>query len=45
MDASAKPVIDPQQRRRVRRSAWLLGGIVLAVYFGFILYSILHARS
>jgi uncharacterized membrane protein (DUF485 family) len=37
-------VIDREQRRRVRRSALLLGLIVLAVYIGFIVHSVLRAQ-
>ncbi len=37
--------MDPAQRRRVRRSALLLGLIVLAFYIGFILFSVLHGHK
>ncbi len=36
-------VVDREQRRRVRRSALLLGLIALAVYTTFIVHSVLHA--
>jgi hypothetical protein len=35
--------VDPHQRRHVRRTALLLGLLVLAIYAGFIVYSILRA--
>jgi uncharacterized membrane protein (DUF485 family) len=44
MSAQTPVNSDPDRRRRVRRSAWVLGVIVLAFYVGFILYSILHGH-
>ncbi len=41
--ASARPM-DPEQRRRVRRNVTVLVVVVLALYFGFILYSVLHGQ-
>jgi hypothetical protein len=35
--------MDPDQRRHVRRTAVILGVLALAIYVGFILYSILRA--
>jgi uncharacterized membrane protein (DUF485 family) len=37
-------VVDREQRRRVRRSALLLGLIVLAVYLSFIVHAVLRAQ-
>jgi hypothetical protein len=34
--------MDRDQRRRVRRSALLLGLIALAIYTSFIVHSVLH---
>jgi hypothetical protein len=36
--------IDREQRRRVRRSALLLGLLVLAVYTAFIVHAVLRAH-
>jgi hypothetical protein len=36
--------IDREQRRRVRRSALLLGLLVLAVYAAFIVHAVLRAH-
>ncbi|HEY1726120.1 MAG TPA: hypothetical protein VGF89_11900 [Steroidobacteraceae bacterium] len=44
MSAQSRVAMNPDQRRRVRRSAWVLGVIVMAFYVGFILYSILHGH-
>lgn len=44
MNADVKVVMDREQRRRVRRSALLLGLIVLAFYSTFILYAVLHGH-
>ena len=35
--------VDPRQRRQVRRTALLLGLLVLVIYTSFIVYSILRA--
>jgi len=45
MSAQARLQVDPAQRRRVRRSALLLGLIVLAFYIGFIVFSVLHGHQ
>jgi hypothetical protein len=42
MSPQAKVDIDPAQRRRVRRSALLLGLIALAVYTTFIVHAVLR---
>jgi hypothetical protein len=44
MNRQANMVIHPEQRRRVRRSALLLGLLVLAVYLAFIVHSVLRAQ-
>jgi hypothetical protein len=44
MNTEAKLAVDREQRRRVRRSALLLGLIALAVYGSFIVHSVLHAH-
>jgi hypothetical protein len=44
MNWEAKVAIDPEQRRRVRRSALLLGLVVLAVYISFIVHAVLRAQ-
>jgi hypothetical protein len=43
MNWEAKMAIDPEQRRRVRRSALLLGLLVLTLYAAFIVQSVLRA--
>jgi len=35
--------MDPQQRRQVRRTALLLAVIAVAIYVGFIVFSIVRA--
>jgi hypothetical protein len=42
MSTQAKVQMDPAQRRRVRRSALLLGLIVLAVYAAFVVHAVLR---
>jgi hypothetical protein len=44
MNVDVKMAGDREQRRRVRRSALLLGLIVLAVYTTFILHAVLHGH-
>jgi hypothetical protein len=44
MNTEARMVINREQRRRVRRSALLLGLIVLAVYTAFIVHAVLRAQ-
>jgi hypothetical protein len=44
MNAELKVIMDSEQRRRVRRSALLLGLIALAVYSSFILHAVLQAH-
>jgi hypothetical protein len=40
-----RPYIDPERRKRVRRSALLLALIAAAFYFGFIIMSIVRGSS
>ena len=35
---------DPARRQRVRRSVWLLVGLVVVVYAGFIFWSVMKAQ-
>jgi hypothetical protein len=42
MSAQARVTMDRDQRRRVRRSALLLGLIALVIYTSFIVHSVLH---
>ena len=35
--------MDPQQRRQVRRTALVLALLAVAIYVGFILYTVLRA--
>ena len=37
--------MDPQRRRRVRRTAWLLALVAAAFYFGFIVMSVVRASK
>lgn len=37
--------LDPERRRRVRRSALLFGAIALAFYLGFIILSLVRAAK
>jgi hypothetical protein len=40
---TAEVPMDPDQRRRVRRSALLLGAFAIALYVGYIVYTIVRA--
>jgi|HubBroStandDraft_5_1064220.scaffolds.fasta_scaffold1139674_2 hypothetical protein len=42
MSAPARVAMNPDQRRRVRRNALLLGLIALAIYTSFIVHSVLR---
>jgi hypothetical protein len=42
MSAPARVAMDPDQRRRVRRNALLLGLIALVIYTSFIVHSVLR---
>ena len=41
---SSMPDEDARRRRRVRRSVFILSVVVLALYFGFILYAVVYSR-
>lgn len=46
MRARAEQLSLPAERRtKVRRSAWLLGGVVVLFYFGIITWYVVRAQS
>jgi len=41
---TASTALDPERRARARRTALILGLVAFALYAGFILLSVFHAR-